>query len=243
MNITIETSWFWFVLAGLSGYLIGSVSVTRIMFRLLSGRKEIDSSQFPFHSATYVGKKYGKKYGCITSVLDMIKVTIPTLLFRLLFPEQIHYLITALFAIIGNNYPVYYRFKGGAGYSALLGAVFVINWFGVFVANGAAMILGYFLGNVIVMRVAGNILYIIWFWIYFNDIYHVGFIILANVVFFVSVTRQLMRIRGLEREDGKEVNQEYMARRILMGGKFGKFIDEYGFPALIRKLYKKIVSK
>jgi glycerol-3-phosphate acyltransferase PlsY len=46
-----------------------------------------------------------------------------------------------LLAIVGNNYPVYYRFRGGLGYSALLGAIFVINWIGVFVSSGAAMVL------------------------------------------------------------------------------------------------------
>ena len=47
---------------------------------------------------------------------------------------RIHCLITALFAIIGNNYYIYYRFKGGAGIQhgweadledSLMGSVFL----------------------------------------------------------------------------------------------------------------------
>jgi hypothetical protein len=39
-----------------------------------------------------------------------------------------------------------------------------------------------------------------------------------------------------------KVNQEYWAKKMLMGGKFGRFVDEYGFPALMKKLFK-IISK
>ena len=247
MDNLLEITWIWYVLAGIAGYLIGAISFPRIMHRILFNRAKHaegeDSpdkpSEFLIQSATFVGKEYGKKYGCFASLLDMIKVAAPTLAVRLVFPDQIHYLIIALFAIAGNNYPIYYKFKGGAGYSALMGAVFVINWFGIFIANGAAMVLGYLLGSVMVMRIAGNILYIVWFWIYFNDIYHVGFIVLANVVFWSSVTRLLKRIPEAKKKGGAEVNQEYWSKRLLMGGKFGRFIDEYSLPALLKKLLKR----
>lgn len=247
MHIFQEIPWLGYVLLGLAAYLIGAISFTRIMHRLLSGRVRKKSEegdpekpeQPPIYSATFIGSEYGKGFGCATSIFDMLKVAIPTLLVRLLFPETVHYLVIALAGIIGNNYPVYYRFNGGAGYSVILGAVLVINWFGVFIANAAAVVLGYFLGSVMVMRIAGNILYIFWFWIYFNDIYHVGFIILANVVFWSTVTRLLMRIPQVKKQGEEEITQEYWSERLLMGGKFGRFMDEYSFPALLKKMFRR----
>jgi glycerol-3-phosphate acyltransferase PlsY len=250
MEFFLEKTWLLYVLAGLFGYLVGSVSVFRIVHRFLKKKYKDDSTESvesdrdktdkpPVYSASVLGTDYGKKYGCITSVLDMLKVALPTLAVRLLFPDHDFYLATALLAIMGNSYPVYYKFKGGAGYSAILGAVFVINWFGVFVAHAAATVLGYLLGSVLIMRAAGNILYIFWFWIYFNDIKYVGFIILANIIFWIATTRHIRGLVELKEETDEERNQEYMSKKLLMGAGFGRFIDNYGFPALLKKLFRK----
>jgi glycerol-3-phosphate acyltransferase PlsY len=251
MDSIPTASWLIYLLAALAGYLIGSVPFPRILHLLLFHRmKKADQNtgepgtegpaEPPIYSATFVGTEYGKQYGCLTSILDMLKVILPTLAARMIYPGEIVYLVVALFAIVGNNFPIFNKFKGGAGYSAVLGAVLVINWFGVFIANAAAMILGYLLGSVMIMRVAGNILYIVWFWIWFNDIYYVGFMVLANAVFWLSVTRHLRKLPQVKKKAGDEFSQEYMAKKLLMGGKFGYFIDEYGFPALLRKFYRKL---
>jgi glycerol-3-phosphate acyltransferase PlsY len=250
MEIKFLELWPVYAGAALAGYLIGSVTFPKLLNRLLiniskrkgqvSGEEVAERSDPPpIYSATFVGTQHGRKYGCVTSILDMIKVIIPMLIVKYYYPEQAVHLVLGLAVITGNNFPVFKRFKGGAGYSVILGSVLAINWFGVFIANGAAMVLGYFLGNVMVMRIAGNILYIVWFWIYFNDIYHVGFILLANLVFWVSVTRLLRLIPQVKGEEGETVNQDYWSKKLLMGGKFGAFIDEYGFPALMRKLFRK----
>ena len=247
MEVLLEKTWILWILAGLLGYLVGSISVFRIVHRLVKKKHkdndaealESDSDSEPsIYSATVLGWKYGKKYGCITSIGDMLKVALPTLAVRLLFPEQDFYLATALLAITGNSYPLYYKFKGGAGYSAILGAVFVINWFGVFIAHTAAMVLGYLFGSIGMMRLAGNILYIFWFWIYFNDINHVGFIVLANVVFWVTATKHLRQIMQSIKETEGDASQEYRSKMSLMGGGIGRFIDNYGLPALLKKLFR-----
>lgn len=248
MDSIIETTWIIYSLAGLAGYLVGSISFARLLNRILSrgtGKDkliwEIPGSDMPFetdiYTATGVGTHHGKAYGCATSVLDMIKVAIPTYVVLRLFPDQPFYLVTALLGIVGNNYPLFNKFKGGGGFSAIIGALIVINWFGIFIANIAAMIIGYFFGSVLFMRLAGNFLCIFWFWIYFNDIYHVGFMILANVVFLLSISRDLNRFTTMIKQSTEEVNQEYMSKTLLMGGGFGRFIDRYGFPALLRKLF------
>lgn len=249
MDSLQEIPWILYVLVGLGSYLVGSISFARLLNRLLSkggGEDklvwEIPGSDTPFetdiYTATGVGTHYGKTYGCITSLLDMIKVAIPAFIVLKLLPDQPYYLVAALFGIVGNNFPLFNRFKGGGGFSAIIGALIVINWFGIFVANAAAMVIGYFIGSVLFMRLAGNFLCIFWFWIYFNDIYHVGFMILANVVFMLSITRDLNRFTTMIKQSEEEVNQEYLSKILLMGGKFGRFIDNYGFPALVRKLFK-----
>lgn len=235
--------------ACLVGYLTGSISFARLFTRLLTGSDQFEKftldmpgSDEPFEtdlvSATAVGSQHGRKYGCVTSLLDMVKVAVPTYVISRLFPDQPLYLLTALAGIAGHNYPLYHRFVGGRGDSPIMGALLVINWFGILIANGVAMILGYFLGSVLVMRLGGHLICIFWFWIYFNDIYHVGFMVGANVLFWLSTTRDLSRFTGMIKEKQLDINEEFMSSALLMGSGFGRFIDHYGFPALVRKLFR-----
>ena len=68
------------------------------------------------------GKGIGKKYGCLTSLLDMLKIILPTIILKYYFPDQPFYLLTALTGILGHDYPIYHRFRGGGGESLILGA-------------------------------------------------------------------------------------------------------------------------
>ena len=250
MELSQGSLWIYPVVASLLGYLLGSISFARILNRILNPGEQLDEFKFelpgsvePFESnmvsATSVGMRLGRKYGCATSLLDIFKVALPTFLVKYYFPEQPYYYLTALMGIVGHNFPVYHRFKGGRGDSPILGALLVINWFGIFIANAAAMVLGYFLGSVMVMRLGGHLLCILWFWIYFNDYYPVVFMIMANLLFWLSTSRDLKQFNRLIRENDIDINEEFLSRAMLMGGSIGRFLDRYGFPVLLRKLFRK----
>jgi len=51
----------------------------------------------------------------ITVVLDMLKITIPTLVFKHVYPDTPYFLITAATGMIGHVWPLYHGFKGGRG--------------------------------------------------------------------------------------------------------------------------------
>jgi glycerol-3-phosphate acyltransferase PlsY len=244
-----ENSWAIAVLAGISGYLIGSLSTARMIYFLVTGSKEyqpfketIPHTEEKFESdlisATWVTKKLGKRYGCITSVLDMLKVALPTLFFKLLFVTHPFYLLAAICGILGHNYPAYYRFQGGRGESPILGALFVINWFGIIIANGAASILGYLTGSILVLRWGGYILLIFWFWYYFRDPYYVIFMVLANVLFWSSMYSDLSRFQQLKKQKGLKFTEEEVSEFILMGKSPGRFMDKYGLYFVLKRWIK-----
>ena len=62
-----------------------------------------------------VRMQVGTRYGCLTAILDIAKVAIPALIFKLWQPETPYFLVTALFGLIGHDWPIYHRFKGGRG--------------------------------------------------------------------------------------------------------------------------------
>ena len=248
MESIVQHTWLMYIAAVLMGYLTGSLSFARILTRLITRsshveglKEELPGSDQIFESdsvsATVATQNLGKRYGCLTALLDMFKVAIPVFLVRHFFPDDPYFLITGIFGMLGHDYPIYHRFQGGRGESPMIGAMLVINWFGVLIANVGSMIVGYLTGSVLVLRYGWYILMIFWYWIYFNDIYYVGFMVLANLIFWNSMRKDLVRYGELKTEDDVEVAEEQVSDFLLMGKGIGRFLDRYGLPALLRKWF------
>ena len=153
-------------------------------------------------SATTVGAKLGTKYGCLISVLDMLKVFAPTLGLRLLYPDSPYFLIAAAAGVVGHNWPVYYRFKGGAGLSAALGGLLVIDWLGVLVAPAAGMIIGLvILRDVFASASVWLVLLIPWLWLRTNDIWHIGYAVVISISFLLASIPAMKQFYRIKRED------------------------------------------
>lgn len=240
----LEQRWILCVVAGLTAYLAGSISFARMVSRVFgkSGKpgpieRKIPDTDITLESdavaATAVNLELGKKFGCLTAILDMIKVGVVVWLFMHLFPDSYAFLFAALLGMVGHVYPVFHRFQGGRGQAPLLGGLLVINWFGVVIGNAAAVVLGYLTGSVLVMRWGWMVLMIGWFAIYFRDPWYVGYITLGNTLFFYSMRRELAT--GIQIGRNRKSSQEEISEFMLMGKGLGRFIDNYGLPALIRK--------
>jgi glycerol-3-phosphate acyltransferase PlsY len=51
-------------------------------------------------------------------------------------------LLAAAAGLIGNNWPVYYRFKGGSGISAIYGGLLVIDPLAILVSAAGGLLIG-----------------------------------------------------------------------------------------------------
>jgi len=243
------------VICSFAGYLIGSVSSARIVYYIATGKTSIEPFSEPVPhsdetfesdlvSATLVTKKLGAKYGCITSVADMVKVALPTLLVRLALSSEPFFLLVALFGVIGHNLPVWYGFKGGRGESPIIGVLLVINGFGLILANVAAMVLGFITGSVLVVRWGAYVIMIPWLWYYFRDWRFGLFMILLNFFFWFSMRKDLARFIELKRKRGLEFTEEEVSEFIMMGRSMGRFLDRYSLYALLKRVTgKKGVSR
>jgi glycerol-3-phosphate acyltransferase PlsY len=192
------------VVSVLAGYFLGALSFARIVSRIASpsfdledvhipsSQEDGDSYRFRSVSATAASMKLGGKVGCLIGWLDMFKVALPTLFFKLMFPDQPYFLFAASAGMMGHNWPVYYRFNGGSGISSIYGAMFVIDWLGALVCAFA----GLFFGMVVVKDVLVSYLSGVWFlipWLWFrtNDPYHVGYAVLVNLLFMLSLIPEI----------------------------------------------------
>lgn len=239
--------WPLYLSAGLIGYFVGSISFARIITRLITKSSHLEklkqtvpgtdqTLEADSVSATTVSVNLGKKYGCLTSLLDMFKVILPSALLKYYFPDEPYFLLNLLTGMLGHDYPIYHRFKGGGGESIILAALLVINWFGIFIVSAAAMIVGYIAGRVLIMRYGMYVLMIFWYWIYFKDIHYVSFMILANLILWTSMINTWIRSGAQLKEHNIKLKEEDVSELFLMGKGIGRFLDNYGLPALIRKI-------
>ncbi len=183
------------VLIALIGYLVGSLSFARIVYRAKTGKdiekfqlKDAETGQsfdLSSVSASTVGAALGANWGMLVSVLDILKGLVVVLGARLLFSGQQYYLFAAIMVLAGHIYPLYHRFKGSGGYSVMIGSLLVIDWLAVPVLPIAGTLIGMLiLRSVPAALILWVFLLIPWMWLRFGDGAHIAYGV-GTVVFFV----------------------------------------------------------
>ena len=103
-------------------YLLGSVSTGLTVARFFNGPdlRNVGSGNT---GASNVQRTMGWKYGLITFAGDCLKGVFSCWIAELLTGSHMACLIAGLFVILGHNWPVYYRFRGGKGVAASCGVL------------------------------------------------------------------------------------------------------------------------
>jgi glycerol-3-phosphate acyltransferase PlsY len=198
------------LLAAVVGYLFGSISFARIVNRIVAPDEQITGIEVETRSkekfqvetvgGTSISIKLGAKYGGLTALLDMLKVALPTLAFRVGYPGAPYFLITAAMGLIGHNWPIYHRFKGGRGLSAIYGGLLVIDFVGSLITSIVGMVLGVaVIKDVFISYLAGLWLMIPWLWFRTHNLAHLAYIVFVNVIFLVAMIPEIRMMQDLKR--------------------------------------------
>ncbi len=128
-----------YILLFLTSYLLGSIP-----FGYLVGKygKGIDIRDYGSGNIGVANcyRVMGSKYAVIVLIGDCLKGFFPVLITRWLTTEQISfYLLVGLFAIIGHNWSIFLKFKGGKGIATTYGVVLA---FYPYIAITSALIWG-----------------------------------------------------------------------------------------------------
>ena len=236
---------YWIAFAAfLSGYLLGGISFARLIGKyaapgenLLTTEVDIAGSDkkamFRGVSATTIGIRKGPKLGCLTSILDAMKVFIPTLVFRLVYPEMDYFLIAAAAGVAGHNFPIYYKFKGGMGISPLFGALLVIDWVAIPVTTLISSILGFVVFKDLFLAYAGTTIVLIpWLWWRFNSLSYVLFAVVVCILFWTAALPTLKGYFALKRSG------EFNKANLLETGHSAKLIEGLKKRGLIKSIQK-----
>lgn len=206
-------TWYILLIATAAGYLIGSISMARLIVRIAAPGKDITHTQIDLEdrdgtadldivSATTVSIHLGSKYGFITMLLDMLKIIVPVLAVKTIYPENPYFLFTAAAGMIGHIWPIYHGFQGGRGILAVYGGLFAIDWIGVFVTSIGGMIVGLFvLRDVVATYVAGVLLIIPWLWFRTHDLAYVTYAVVINIILFIAISPEIKQMNKLKREN------------------------------------------
>lgn len=111
-------------------YLLGAYLVGAIPFGLLFGKalggvdvRAVGSGNI---GATNVLRAAGKKAAILTLIADCLKGLFPVLLAATLFSAELITVLSGVAAILGHNFPIYLRFKGGKGVATSFGVVLAV---------------------------------------------------------------------------------------------------------------------
>jgi glycerol-3-phosphate acyltransferase PlsY len=113
-------------LAALLGYLLGAIPFGLLLTRLagLGDVRRIGSGNI---GATNVLRTGNKALALATLLLDGGKGAAAVLLAGALW-QQDQALLAGLFAVIGHNFPIWLRFRGGKGVATTLGVLLALAW-------------------------------------------------------------------------------------------------------------------
>lgn len=200
--------------AAVGGYLIGTVSFSRIAGRLRLRGQDLSSTEYAVPgsdakwvyrgvSATSVLERAGWKWGLAVIILDAAKAFVPTLVLRLAYPDSNAYLVVAVAVIVGHVWPVWWRFVGGRGQSSLLGALLAIDVLALAVGAISGAVFGLVVFTSVYMaRNMGPALLVPWFWLATGAGPRLWFAIAVNVVYWLAVRRDLVEEAGARRARG-----------------------------------------
>ena len=130
-----------FVIAAFIGYFFGSIPFG-LIFTAMAGLGDIRQVGSGNIGATNVLRTGRKDLALLTTLCDIGKAIVAVILVKYIFNNPVDLPLTAgFFAVLGHNFPIWLRFKGGKGVASTLGmmmatsfsvgALTAVTWLGV----------------------------------------------------------------------------------------------------------------
>jgi glycerol-3-phosphate acyltransferase PlsY len=143
-----------FVAVAIIGYLIGSIPFGLWISRRRTGADitRVGSGKI---GTTNVLRTAGKKAAALVLLLDMAKGAAPVILAELMFGGQligygvgllwvtrVAQVLAALAAIVGHNWSIFLKFKGGRGVATFIGGLLAMCWPAALLGGATMIIIG-----------------------------------------------------------------------------------------------------
>ncbi|MBN2897673.1 MAG: glycerol-3-phosphate acyltransferase [Clostridia bacterium] len=119
-----------YLFSAIVGYGFGCIQASYLISRFFL-RDDIREKGNGNAGASNMTLAYGKKYGGLVAVIDILKAFAALWILRIIFHGDVllgHYTYTAgFFVILGHDFPFFMDFKGGKGTASLIGMLLGLN--------------------------------------------------------------------------------------------------------------------
>ncbi len=125
------TDILYFILVAFVSYFIGTINFSKIL-AWQTKHKDITKLGSGNPGTMNMLRNFGFILAFATFIAEVIKSGLTCLVFKLLLPQydQVIYFVSAIFLMIGYNFPVWSKFKGGKGVACLAGIFLFSNlWY------------------------------------------------------------------------------------------------------------------
>lgn len=145
--------------AAVCSYLLGSINTSIILSRSIYG-SDIRHSGSGNAGATNMLRTHGKGIAAATLICDVTKGILAVVIgmwidifftsnannMSITAPERMYLLnnikyISGIFVVLGHDFPVFFRFRGGKGVATSLGVMMILNWKVGLIVLAAAIII------------------------------------------------------------------------------------------------------
>lgn len=117
-------NWLWFSLIIIVCYFIGNVNFARVIARVFK-HEDITTKGSGNPGMMNILRNYGIGYALLTLLLESIKAGVPALVCGYIFAKQglfeVAFFTAGFSVVLGHNFPVIYKFKGGKGIACTFG--------------------------------------------------------------------------------------------------------------------------
>lgn len=117
-------NWLWFSLIVVVCYFIGNVNFARVVARVFK-HEDITTKGSGNPGMMNILRNYGIGYALLTLLLESIKGGVPALVCGYIFANQglfeVAFFTAGFSVVLGHNFPVFYKFKGGKGIASTFG--------------------------------------------------------------------------------------------------------------------------
>jgi len=208
------------IIIALIGYLIGSISFARIGLRLAGIKRDISELEIPVEGADETARVeifganaasmiLGARAGILIGIMDMLKAALPMIILRfIIYPTGHYYLIIWVSVLLGHNWPLFFGFKGGRGFSVIFGGLFIVDFIASIMLPIIGILFGLFVaGNMMIGYISWVFFMPIWFLFRTSDLNFFICSILIMILFILSTSPEVRTMTKYRREGKFE---EYM---------------------------------
>ena len=151
------------VIIGLITYAIGNINPSIIIAKLHSVDIRTEGSGNP--GTTNVIRVIGLKAGILTLAIDLAKAFIAVRI-GLAMESPMGGLVAFAGVVLGHCFPIVFKFKGGKGVAATIGAGLALNWMSAIVCIIIALVFLWITKRMSIASLVGALIYPLFMWFY-----------------------------------------------------------------------------